>query len=115
MPVKELEVALQYGMGASCTATLEKDSVKGASARDLIRQVVRSPQRSNPSQRAARVLAEIIGSQRTVDVEVLHGDRKDDQPGKPIELDEVVVPDSNEQTPDTEKLTIQISEPYVGG
>lgn len=116
MVAEELvETEITYGMGATCRAILPKRRVEGVSARDLISTVIDAPQSSDPARRAARVLKEVVGSGRSVDVEVsrsFNGERTENQP---VLLDDVVLRTDKGVTPVTEKIAIQVSEPYVGG
>jgi hypothetical protein len=111
---KEYKLNLQYGMGGACVATLPETEVEGSTARDLINSIVKIPQPNKPAQRTARVLVEVIASGRSVDVELSDGKSETVEPGKPIELDDVVVQNNMHDTKPKE-ITFKVSEPYVGG
>jgi hypothetical protein len=110
---KELvDAEVQYGIGAVCEATLEEP--QGLTARELIREVIGRPQKSEPAQRAARVLAEVIDSGRTLDVEVTKKQNSHERLAEPAEPNDVVIK-SRDESIETDKLTLRASEPYVGG
>ncbi len=118
MEVKEEQVdtKLHYGMGAVCEASLPESKVRNMTARNVIMAVTNSPQSSEPARRTARVVTEAIRSGRDMDVEVYEGAKSDEVSGRPVELGDVVIPDRNgEKTLETDRLTLQVSEPYVGG
>jgi hypothetical protein len=117
MTVKEKEVntEVQYGMGAACSATLLESEVYNVPARNVIMTVASSPQSTEPAQRTARVVVEAIQSGRTIDVEVFDRTKSSNVEGRPIELDDVVISDKDEQKLKPDNLTLHVSEPYVGG
>jgi hypothetical protein len=113
---KQIETELRYGMGAACKASLPESRIRNMTARNVIMAITGSPQSSEPARRAARVVTEAIRSGRNMDVEVYEGANRDDVSGRPVELGDVVIPDRNgKQDVETERLTLQVSEPYVGG
>jgi hypothetical protein len=114
MEVREKEVDVVYGMGHSCSATLSESEVFNMPVRKVIMSVANSPQSNEPARRTARVVAEAISSNRTLDVEVYSGPKSNNIAGKPIELGEVVN-DKDEQILKTKKLTLCVSEPFIGG
>jgi hypothetical protein len=109
---QDFRAEVRYGMGAVCEADLEE--VEGLTACELIQKVVSTPQQSQSAQRTARVLKEVIGSKRTLDVEIISGHGDDGETGEPVELNDVLIRKSEENTK-TDAINIRVSEPYVGG
>lgn len=112
---KQVDTELYYGMSSVCEASLPESKVRNMTARNVILAVASSPQSSEPARRAARVVTEAIRRGRDMDVEVYEGKKSDEVSGRPVELGDVVIPDKDEQFPKTDRLTLQVSEPYVGG
>jgi hypothetical protein len=111
----QIDTEVQYGMGAACSATLLENEVFNVPARNVIMTVANSPQSTEPARRTARVVVEAIRSGRTMDVEVYDGTKTRNAEGRPIELNDLVITDKDEQIPKTSNLTLHVSEPYVGG
>ena len=104
-----VQIELQYGMGAACQAALQDTEIKNMTAADVILAVVNSPELITvPALRTARTIADVVASRRQIDLEISAGP---DIQAKPIDLRDKV----GQQIPHTGKITIKISEPYVGG
>ena len=109
-------VKVRYGMGAEVRARLQAAKVAGRSCRELIGELARHPQPTEPGRRAARVLEEVMASDRQLDVELCRGSNGQRGPGQPVELDQVVVRQGEQQGSDqVESFSLQVSESYVGG
>ncbi len=113
---KQIDTELRYGMGAVCKASLPESKIRNVTARNVIMAITSSPQSSETARRTARVVTEAIRRGRSMDVEVYEGAESDEVTGRPVELGDVVIPDRNgEQDTETERLALQVTEPYVGG
>jgi hypothetical protein len=109
---KEIETQVMteilYGMGAPCQAILPESEIKAKTVREIIVAIVNSPQPTVLAFRAARTIADVIASGRQFDIEF---STDSNAKATPIEVRDKV----NYEIPHIEKLTIKISEPYVGG
>lgn len=110
-----VSVNVEYGLGAKAAAVLPRRTLAGLPARRVIEEVTHSLQPDESSCRAALILDEVLSSGRVMDVEVSRGSNGEVGEGKPISLEDPVFPSDAGETPVTEKSTIRVSEPYVGG
>ena len=115
MAQRDVVTQIQYGMGATCQATLPESQVSGRSVRELIRTVATIDQPNEPARRTARVLSDVITSGRSVDVEFSEGARDQKSRKEQFELDEIVFVDQEQQAEATKTLNIHVSEAYIGG
>jgi hypothetical protein len=120
-PKKEIDVRVTYGLGGSVFGQFPRHRVAGMSARELIQLVIDGPQPPGSAARTAKVLADVLRTQRMIDAELTRaaGGQAD---GDPISLDQVVVKEEDveeqRESPviqDTEEVTIRLSEAYRGG
>jgi len=113
---KEYELQVGYGIGASCQAVLKSSEVEGQPTRHLIDRVARSAQSTEPARRTARVLREVLASDRVVNIELSAGPGSNQSTGNAIDIDEVVVPPNGEsETVERQRVTLHLSEDYKGG
>jgi hypothetical protein len=120
---KRIDVRVTYGLGGSVFGQFPRDDVAGKSASDLIHLVLGRPQPSGSAKRTAKVLEDVLRTERAIDAELSRasgGEAETD--GEPIGLDQVVVKEDqgeeqreNHVTQETEEVTIRLSEAYRGG
>jgi hypothetical protein len=115
-----IDVIVTYGIGASCRARFDREKIAGKSAREIIEQVIYCPRPPGPEARTAKVLTEVLGEGRELDVEVVDGPSDGAAVGRPITLDHVVIPrgDGTSGTHHQSQcttLTLQVSENFRGG
>jgi hypothetical protein len=98
-----------------------RDEIAGLSARDLIDRVISGPQEPGSATRTAKVLADVLATQRAIDAELTQAS-SGEADGEPITLDQVIVTgDAGEEqrenpvVEETGEMTIRLSESYVGG
>ena len=112
----DVEVSVCYGLGASCVGRFPHRLVGGLPAREVVQKVLESPQPTESAARTARVLSRVVRSGRPIDVELSNAPEDGTNPGRPIALDDVVVPESrNDSAPQSDKVTVFLSEAYRGG
>jgi hypothetical protein len=118
---REIDVRVDYGIGGSVFGRFPRDEVAGISARDLIGLVLSGPQLPGSATRTAKVLADVLLTERAIDAELTRASTGE-AGGEAISLDHVVVKeDDGEQeressgTQDLDEVTIRLSESYRGG
>jgi len=112
----DVEVSVCYGLGASCLGRFPRRLVGGLPAREVVQKVLESPQPTESAARTVRVLSKVVRSGRPIDVELSSGPDDGTSPGKPIALDDVVVPERRDDiAPQSDKVTVLLSEAYRGG
>lgn len=114
---RDVEVRVCYGLGASCLGRFPRRVIGGLPTHEVIQRVIDSPQPTESAARTARVLTKVVGSGRPVDVEVHTGPNDVTRPGKPIALDDVVIPERSvgDGAPQPDSVTVLMSEAYRGG
>ena len=114
---QDVEVRVRYGLGASCVGRFAPGSIGGLSAREVVHRVTDSRQPTESAARTARVLAKVLRSGRPIDVELSNGTDDVTSPGKPIVLDDVIVPErpAGDGARQPDSVTVHMSEAYRGG
>jgi hypothetical protein len=118
---KKIDVRVTYGLGGSVFGQFPRDEVAGKSASDLVHLVLGRPQPSGSATRTAKVLEDVLRTERAIDAELTRTS-SGEADGEPIGLHQVVVKeeDGEEQrdshvTQETDEVTIRLSEAYRGG
>jgi len=118
---REVDVRVSYGLGKEMFGRFPRDEIAGLSARDLIGRVISGPQEPGSATRTAKVLADVLATQRAIDAELTKAS-SGEADGEPITLDQVIVTgDAGEEqrenpvVEETGEMTIRLSESYVGG
>ena len=118
---KRVDVQVTYGLGGSVLGQFPREEVAGKSASDLINLVLSRPQRPGSAARTAKVLEDVLRTERAIDAELTRaaGGEAD---GEPISLDQIVVKEDEDEeqrdssvTQELEEVTIRLSEAYRGG
>ena len=110
----EIMVEVTYGIGTSCVGRFDRAEVAEMPARALLERVAGSPQEPGRASRAAQVLAQVLRSERVLDAELMEGEAR----RRPITLREKLLRSpggAGERGADRDRLSIRISESYVGG
>jgi hypothetical protein len=111
-----LELEFEYGMGGSMKLCESIDAVVGRRIRELLQKAVESQQNHVAAWRTAETLCRnVLENRRLVDVEVTSHPRNGVPHSTPAELDDVLIPNNEEDAQLPEKVTIHVSEPYKGG
>jgi len=113
---KDVGLSVGYGLGATCEAEFESETLRGVSVRNLLKRVTEMPQSSPQAARTADVLQAVLRTNRLLDIEVLRDPIDDVKPGKPVKLDDVLLggdDDATDQQP--HDISLRVSEPYRGG
>ena len=118
---KRVDVRVTYGLGGSVFGQFPRDTVAGISARDLINLVLDGPQPAGSATRTAKVLADVLCTERAIDAELTRAS-SGEADGEPISLDQVVVKEEGGEEQresrviqESEEVTIRLSEAYRGG
>jgi hypothetical protein len=118
---KRVDVRVTYGLGGSVFGQFPHDRVAGMSALDLINLVLDGPQPPGPATRTAKVLADVLRTERAIDAELTRA-TSGEADGEPVSLDQVVVKEEdgeeqrdNSVTQESDEVTIRLSEAYRGG
>ena len=118
---KKIDVRVTYGLGGSVFGQFPSNTVAGISARNLIKLVIDGPQPPGSATRTAKVLADVLRTERAIDAELTRAS-SGEADGEPISLDQVVVAeeDGEEQRESpviqkSDEITIRLSEAYRGG
>ena len=118
---KRIDVRVTYGLGGSVFGQFPRDEVAGKSASDLIGLVLGRPQTLGSAARTAKVLSDVLSTERAIDAELTRASRGEAD-GEPISLDQVVVKEEEGEeqrdshlTQETDEVTIRLSEAYRGG
>lgn len=113
----DVGISVGYGLGATCEGSFERESLNGASVRNVIRQVVSTPQSSPESTRTAVVLQDVLRGGRLLDVELAFDPADAVKPGKPVSLEDALLGGGKAVIGDQDpkNISLRVSEPYRGG
>jgi hypothetical protein len=118
---RKVDVRVSYGLGKEMFGRFPREEIAGLSARDLIDRVISGPQEPGSAARTAKVLADVLATQRSIDAELTRAS-SGDADGEPISLDQVIVTEEGgeeqRESPvvqESDQITIRLSESYVGG
>ena len=114
---EKCDVAVGYGLGATCLGSFDRESLNGVSVRNAIRRVANSSQESTESTRTAVVLQDVLGRNRLLDVEISYDPDDGTKPGKPVGLDDPLLNGGADHTVEhgPKEISLLVSEPYRGG
>lgn len=114
---QDVEVRVHYGLGESCVGRFGHQDIGGLPVRDVIDRVTNSPQPTETAVQTAKVVAKVLRSGRPIDVELSNGADDGTSRGKPIVLDDVVLPErpAGDSVRQPGSVTVRMSEAYKGG
>jgi hypothetical protein len=117
MIATEVEVEIEYGLGAKCTGRFPRTVVEGLPVKEVIAQVAGQEQRTDDARRAARVVQNALRGTEPIDLELPPATGAPETLGKPLTMDDILVPKGvgAEDASRIRQLAIRMSESYRGG